>query len=62
MNPSAYNNNMQVFQTPDHVAIMTEMVHTVRIVPLDGRPALDAARSEERRGGKECRSGGWADH
>ncbi len=44
MNPSAYNNNnMQLFQTPDHVAIMTEMVHTVRIVPLDGRPALDAS-------------------
>ncbi len=41
MNPSAYNNNMQVFQTSDHVALMTEMVHTVRIVPLDGRPALD---------------------
>ena len=41
MNPSAYNNNMQLFQTPDHVAIVTEMVHTVRVVPLDGRPALD---------------------
>ncbi len=41
MNPSAYNNNMQLFQTPDHVALVTEMVHTVRVVPLDGRPALD---------------------
>ena len=43
MNPSAYNNNMQLFQTPDHVALVTEMVHTVRVVPLDGRPALDPA-------------------
>ena len=39
--PSAYNNNMQLFQTPDHVVIVTEMVHTARIVPLDGRPGLD---------------------
>ncbi len=29
-----------MFQTPDHVVLMTEMVHTVRVVPLDGRPAL----------------------
>ena len=40
MTPSAYNNNMQLFQTPDHVALVTEMVHTARIVPLDGGPRL----------------------
>ena len=40
MSPSAYNNNMQVFQTPDYVAILNEMVHDVRIVPLDPRPHL----------------------
>ncbi len=40
--PSAYNNNMQLFQTEDHVAIMTEMVNTSRVIPLDGRPGLDA--------------------
>ena len=39
--PSAYNNNMQLFQTPDHVVVMTEMVNTARVVPLDGRPHLD---------------------
>ena len=33
-----YNNNMQLFQTPDHVAILTEQNHDVRMVPLDGRP------------------------
>ena len=40
MTPSAYNNNMQLFQTPNYVAIVTEMVNTHRIVPLDGRPGL----------------------
>ena len=42
MNPSAYNNNMQLFQTPDTVVIVTEMVQTARVVPLDGRPGLDS--------------------
>ena len=41
MVPSAYNNNVHVFQTPDHVAMLVEMTHTVRIVPLDGRPRGD---------------------
>ena len=40
MLPSAYNNNVQLFQTPDHVVIFNEMIHEARIVPLDGRPAL----------------------
>ena len=40
--PSAYNNNMQLFQTPDHVVVVTEMVHTARIIPLDGSPHLPA--------------------
>ena len=40
ISPGGYNQNMQLFQTPDHVAMITEMVHTVRVVPLDGRPAL----------------------
>ena len=40
LTPRAYNNNMQLFQTPDHVVIFTEMVHEARIVPLDGRPHL----------------------
>ena len=38
--PLAYNQNMQLFQTPDHIVMVTEMVHTTRVVPLDGRPAL----------------------
>ena len=35
---SAYNNNYQILQTPDYVAIFVEMIHDVRIIPLDGRP------------------------
>ncbi len=38
--PLGYNQNLQVFQTPDHVALVTEMVHTSRVVALDGRPSL----------------------
>ena len=32
-----YNNNIQLFQTPNHVAILNEQNHDVRIVPLDAR-------------------------
>ena len=39
--PGGYNQNVQIFQTPDEVVLLTEMVHTVRVVPLDGRPTLD---------------------
>ena len=35
--PAGYNQNIQIFQTSDHVAILHEMVHDARIVPLDGR-------------------------
>jgi hypothetical protein len=38
--PGGYNQYIQLFQTRDHVAIHTEMVHDTRIVPLDGRPHL----------------------
>jgi hypothetical protein len=41
LTPGGYNQNMQVVQTRDHVALVTEMVHTARIVPLDGRPQLN---------------------
>ena len=40
MMPSGYNNNMQLFQTSDTVAILNEMVHDLRVIPLDGRPQL----------------------
>ena len=40
MAPSAYNNIFQLFQTPDHVVLLNEMVHDARIVPLDGSAHL----------------------
>jgi hypothetical protein len=42
MSPSAYNNNVHVFQVPGFVVLLTEMVHDARIVPMDGRPPLPA--------------------
>jgi hypothetical protein len=40
MLPSAYNNYLQLVQTPGFVVIVTEMIHEARIVPVDGRPHL----------------------
>jgi hypothetical protein len=37
---AGYQSYSQIFQTPDAVAIETEMIHDVRIIPLDGRPHL----------------------
>jgi hypothetical protein len=36
----AYNNNYQIVQTPGYVMILVEMIHDVRIIPVDGRPQL----------------------
>jgi hypothetical protein len=33
-----YNNNYTIVQTPDHVMIMTEMVHDVRVIPIGEKP------------------------
>ena len=41
--PGGYNQNFQLFQTRDYVAVLTEMVHEARIIPLDGRPRLNGA-------------------
>ena len=34
--PTGYNNNYHIVQTPEHVAILQEHIHEVRIIPLDG--------------------------
>src|SRR5437764_6805198 len=36
----AYNNDYQIVQAPGYVMILAEMLHDVRIIPLDGRPHL----------------------
>ena len=38
--PSAYNSNLQIVQGNGYVAIETEMIHDVRIIPTDGRPHI----------------------
>src|SRR5262245_59392851 len=38
MTPGAYNNNVQILQSPGVVVILNEMVHNARIIPTDGRP------------------------
>ena len=40
MVPGAYNNNLEIFQTSEHVVIVNEMVHEHRIVSLDARPQV----------------------
>ncbi|HYL35667.1 MAG TPA: hypothetical protein VEV17_07135 [Bryobacteraceae bacterium] len=40
MLPVGYNNNYQIIQTPGYVMIMTEMIHEVRVIHMDGRPHL----------------------
>jgi len=41
--PGGYNNNFQIVQTPQYLAIEQEMIHDVRIIPLDSRPHAPAA-------------------
>lgn len=36
--PTGYNNNYQIVQTPDTVAIRYEMMAETRMIPIDGRP------------------------
>ena len=43
MIPGFYNHNYQILQTPWVVAILVEMIHDARIIPLDGRPHLGPA-------------------
>ena len=38
--PIIYNNDFQIFQSPGYVVIAPEMIHSARIIPLDGRPHL----------------------
>ena len=39
---AGYNSYHQIFQTRNYVAILSEMAHDARIVPIDGRPHLDS--------------------
>ncbi|MCY4598299.1 MAG: hypothetical protein OXF27_00035 [Acidobacteria bacterium] len=40
MLPSAYNNSVQIFQTPERVVVFNEMINSARIIPMGGEPHL----------------------
>jgi hypothetical protein len=46
MLPRNYNNGIRIMQSPGYVLIVLEMAHEVRIIPTDGRPALDNSIKE----------------
>ena len=43
LRPGAYNNNLMIFQTSDHVVILTEQARQARLIPLDDteKPRLE---------------------
>ena len=41
--PTAYNNNIRIVQSPGYVAILVEMIHDMRVIPLNNRPLLPAS-------------------
>jgi len=41
--PTAYNNAYRILQTPQAVVIFFELLHTYRIIPLDGGPHVDSS-------------------
>jgi hypothetical protein len=43
MFPAGYNNAYEILQIPGYVVIHYEMIHNVRVIPLDGRPHLPAS-------------------
>jgi hypothetical protein len=38
MMPGFYNHNYHIMQGPGYVVILLEMIHDVRVIPVDGRP------------------------
>jgi hypothetical protein len=42
MLPANYNSNYQIVQTPGYVALVSEQIHDVRIIPTNGRPHAPA--------------------
>ena len=41
--PTIYNNTSQIVQGPGYVAMRYEMIHDVRVIPLDGRPHVSTS-------------------
>ncbi len=43
MFPVIYNNGNQIIQAPGYVVLRQEMIHEVRIIPIDGHPHVSSA-------------------
>ena len=43
MFPFNYNNGIEILQAPGYVVVRLEMIHEARVIPVDGRAALDPA-------------------
>ena len=41
MMPTAYNNGKMYFHTPEHLVILSEMIHNARIIPIDAGPHIE---------------------
>jgi len=41
--PTGYDNNYEIVQSPEYVAIFQEQIHETRIISLDRRPHLDSS-------------------
>ncbi len=39
---AGYNSYFQIFQSADNVVVMQELIHDVRVIPIDDSPHLDA--------------------
>jgi hypothetical protein len=46
MIPGYYNHNYEIVQTKDYVVLLVEMIHDMRVIPLDGRPHLSSTVSQ----------------
>jgi hypothetical protein len=52
MMDAAYNSNYQIVQSPGYVMILTEMIHDVRVIPLDPSTGSGSPRAESRGDGR----------
>ena len=47
MMPAIYGNQYQIVQAPGYVAILYEMIHETRVIPLDGRAAVSKSITQD---------------
>jgi hypothetical protein len=47
MMPAIYGNQYQIVQGPGYVAILYEMIHETRVIPLDGRASIGKAITQD---------------